>query len=330
MIYRLQNGDSLNITLNATAPLYQTFKKGTDEYTPNWATMPDADRPVIYPRSYSVMEAQVKAVTNIAWKYNNVAMTFDANGLCTAPDIAAGKVRQIDYNGTKALKMIGNVASDTNNDSDMISFFGKVRTDGQDIDVSAETTLLIEEAAANLYRLFLNMTDDVIDGDETSLQMTASLYNMGTAVTSGAEFEFTDIAGNVLRAKGSSPVFTVTRGMIDSSLMVTCKAYVGGIVVAMEHRQVWDSSDGVALVCNHGARKGQTTHETIDYIFWIINSRTGSTVPGATFEYKVINTLDKSEITSDFAITGDTVTVTPANINQYESFYIWVKGEVSI
>src|SRR5690554_6936336 len=175
----LQNGDNLNTTLNATAPLYQTFKKGTENFTPNWATMSDLDRPVIYPRVYSVMENRVIIPTDINWKYNNVAMSFDAQGIATAPDIAAGKIKQIDYNGAKALRMIGNVASETNNDSDIITFIGNINSSGQTVPVSADITLLIEEGSNNLYRLFLVMTDDVIDNDEESLSMKAILYNNG-------------------------------------------------------------------------------------------------------------------------------------------------------
>lgn len=328
MINLLENGDSLNTTLNATAPLYQTFKKGTEEYVPNWATMPDAQRPIIFPRCYSTMEAVVLAITNISWKYNNVAMTFDGTGLCTAPDVCAGKIRQIDYNGSKALKMVGNVASDTNNDSDTISFTGEVETGGQDIDTSAEITLLIEEAAANLYRLFLNMADDVIDGDETSLSMTASLFNMGTAVTSGAEFEFTDIAGNVLRAKGQSPNFTVTRAMIDSSLLVVCKAYVGDVLVAREQRQVWDSTDPYIILCNMGSHAWQTNKQNYDYTFSVMNSRTGATVAGQVFEFLVQNLTNGDDITSDFAKTDTTVTVPGTKIKQYRSIYINAQTEV--
>ncbi|MDD4778723.1 MAG: hypothetical protein PHV53_10615, partial [Fermentimonas sp.] len=49
----LTNGDNLSTTLIATAPLYQTFKKGTQDYSPDWSTMSDTLRPVVFPRIYS-------------------------------------------------------------------------------------------------------------------------------------------------------------------------------------------------------------------------------------------------------------------------------------
>lgn len=328
VINLLQNGDNLTTTLNATAPLYQTFKKGTTDFAPNWETMPDAQRPVIFPRSYSAMEAAVLAVTNIAWKYNGVAMTFDASGLCTAPDIAAGKVRQIDYNGAKALRMIGNVASDTNNDSDTISFTGKVNASGQQVDVSAEITLLVEEASANLYRLFLNMPDDVIDGDETSLTMTAALYNMGAQVTTGVQYEFLNLAGTVLRAKNASPTFNVTRAMIDSELMVVCKVYIGDDVVAQEQRQVWDSIDPYTIVCDKGSNVRQGPYDDVTYNLSLVNVRTGSTVSGVVFEIKAFRNSDKVDITSQLTKTNTSITVTGAKILEHKSIYIEAKTTV--
>ena len=318
----LQNGDNLNTTLNATAPLYQTFKKGTQDFSPNWATMSDLDRPVIYPRVYSVMENRVIVPSDISWKYNNVAMTFDAQGIATAPDIAAGKIKQIDYNGAKALRMIGNVASETNNDSDIITFLGNVTSSGQTVPVSADITLLIEEGSNNLYRLFLVMTDDVIDNDEESLSMKAILYNNGALVATGAQFEFTDQAGNVLRVKGSSDTFVITKAMIDSELMVVCKAYVNNNIVTQEQRQVWDATDPYTIICDQGTSVRQRSIDDLTYTFSLLNARTGSVVSGTVFVIKVYRNTDSLDITSQFTITNTAITVTGTKIAEHKSIYV--------
>lgn len=318
----LQNGDNLNTTLNATAPLYQTFKKGTQDFSPNWANMSDTDRPVVYPRVYSVMENRVIVPTDISWKYNNVAMAFDAQGVATAPDIAAGKVKQIDYNGAKALRMIGNVASETNNDSDIITFLGNVSSSGQTVPVSADITLLIEEGSNNLYRLFLVMTDDVIDNDEESLSMKAVLYNNGALVASGAQYEFTDQAGSVLRPKGSSDTFVITRAMIDSELMVVSKAYVNNTVVAQEQRQVWDSTDPYTIICDQGTSVRQRAIDDLTYTFSLLNARTGNVVAGTVFEIKVYRSADITDISSQFTITNKSITITGAKIAEHKSLYV--------
>ena len=322
VINLLQNGDNLSTTLNSTAPLYQTYKKGTGGFSPDWEEMTDASRPRVYPRVYSVMESSVLQVSNIVWKYNGVTMTFDEQGVCTAPDIAIGKVAEIDYQGTKALKMIGNVASETNNDSDTISFSGSVLAGGQTVNVSAEITLLIEEASSSLYRLFLNMSDDVIDGDETSLTMTAALYNAGVQVTTGVEFLFASITGTTLRSKGSSPTFTITREMIDSELMVVCKAYIGDTVVAQEQRQVWDSTDPFTIICSEGSSVRQSSKDNATYNFTLLNARTGSAVSGTVFTLKVIKNSDTSDITSEFTKTNTSITVPGTKILEHKSLYI--------
>lgn len=324
-----KNGDSLNTTLNATAPLYQTFRKGTNDFSPNWATMADAQRPVIFPRVYSVMEAAVLAVTDITWQYNGVGMTFDSSGICTYPDVAAGKVRQIDYNGSKALKMIGNVASDTNNDSDTIGFIGKANATGEQVTVSAEITLLVEESSANIYRLFLNMDDDVIDGDETQVTVTAALFLSGAQVSTGVQYEFLKLDGTVLRAKNASPTFNVTRAMIDSELMVVCKAYVNNVVVAQDQRKVFDSTDPFVILCDKGMNAWQYASENVTYTFSVMNFRTGSTVSGVVFDIAVYKNSNKSNITSQFTKTNTSITIPGAKIMEHDSIYVSVSTTIS-
>ena len=314
----LENGESLNVVLNATAPLYQTFKKGTEDFSPDWATMPDAQRPIIFPRIFSTIEGLVVNATDVGWRYNNVSMQFDSSGLCTYPDIAAGKIRQIDYNGSKALKMVGNVASETNNDSDTITFFGKALASGQELDVTADITILVEEASNNLYRLFLNTDDDVLDGDDTHLAMKAQLFNNGALATSGVEFEFLDLEGNILRAKNASDTINITPAMIDSQLVVVCKAYVSGKVVASEQRMVWDSKDPVSLHCDQGLKVSQKLTETKTYTHFAMNNRTGVQIPKAnvSYDFKVLRHSDRVDISSQFSIGSDNVVIPGTKIKE--------------
>lgn len=330
MISLIENGESLSVRLDATKPLYQTFKKGTQDFIPNWGTLPDGERPVIFPRVYAVMEALVLIPSDVTWKWNNVAMTFNSSGICTAPAVVANKVQQIDYNQSKALKLIGNIASAANNDSDIITFNGKVMVGNSSVNVSSETTLVIEEGTANLYRLFLSMADDVIDGDEVSLSVSAALYNQGIVMSSGVQYEFINMATDqVLRAKGTSPDFTITRAMIDSELMLLCKAYVGNTVVAQEQRQVWDSTDGYAIMCNFGTSTSQKSKEDRTYSYTLMNTRTSASVPGIVFTIKVIKSSDLSDITSQFTKTNSSITIAGAKIYEHKSMYIDVACQLN-
>lgn len=326
----LVNGDNLNTTLNATAPLYQTFKKGTVDFTPNWGTMSDSLRPIVYPRIYSVMEAKELKATNVSWKYNGVGMTFGGDGVATLPDIAAGNIKQIDYNGSKALKMIGNVASESNNDSDIITFTGSVSSSGQTVSVSAEIPVLVEEASGNLYRLFLTMADDVIDGDETSLTMKATLFSSGTVVDTDCTFEFLDINGTVLRANNASDTFVITRDKIDSELLVVCKAYFRTKEVAREQRQVWDATDPYTIICDRGTNIKQRAIDDYTYGFSLLNARTGSVVPGAIFQIKVYSNATLADITSQFTPTQTKVTISGAKIQEHKSIFIEAHSTINL
>lgn len=327
----LQNGDSLNTVLMSNLPLYQTFKKGTQDFNPNWLTLPTAQQPIIFPRVYSVMEATTLIATGITWKYNGIAIVFDGNGIATtgSSDIIIGKIKQIDYGGSKALQIIGNIASDTNNDSDFITFSGSVIASGQSINVSAETTVLVEEASANQYRLFINMTDDVINGDETSLTMSVALFNAGAQVTNGVQYEFLTELGAVLRAKSTVPTFSVTRAMIDSELLVVCKAYVDNVVVTQAQRQVWDSTDPYTIICDKGSSVRQKSTENLTFAFSLLNARTGAVVAGTVFVIKVYKNSTMADITSQFTITSSAVTIPGAKIVEHKSLYIDASCTVS-
>lgn len=324
----LQNGDNLNTVLMATKPLYQTFKKGTDDYSPNWATASESDQPVIYPRVHSVMEGMNLIPTDCSWRYNGVAMEFNSSGTCTRPDVIAGKVKRITHDGVEALRLIENLASDVNNDSDTFGFTGYADSGGQRIEVNAEITVLIEEAAANLYRLFLNMDDDIIDGDEESITMTALLYNQGAPISRGVEFEFLDIEDEVLQSKRTSNKLVITRSMIDSELLVVCRAYVDDKIVAEERRQAWDSTDPYTVVFSNGNRVRQSQYEDKTHTISLLNARNGNTVSGATFDMTVYRNSDKQVITSDFTKTSNTITVKGTNIFEHKSIYIHVKASV--
>lgn len=326
----LVNGDNLNTTLNSTAPLYQTFKKGTSDFTPNWGTMSDALRPIIFPRIFSVMEGRTLIPTDATWKYNDVSITFDASGIATAPSIIAGKIQEVTYDGAKALKMIGNVASDANNDSDTISFTGRVNSSGQSVLVSSDITVLVEEGTNNLYRLFLMMQDDVLDPGDVSLSMKAMLYNNGSLVSTNIQFEFLKLDGTVLREKDPSDTLSITPSMVGGELMVVCKAYIGSTMVVQEQKQVWDVTDPYVIVCDKGNNVHQRAIDDVIYTFIMLNARTGVEHAGAVFTIKVYSNATLADITSEFNPQSPSITITGAKIQQHKSILIEAQTTITL
>lgn len=316
-IKKLINGVSVSATLYSTSPLYQTFKRGTNDFNPNWETMPDGERPVIFPRVSPAGGGDLP-ITDIGWRYNQQQIMFNSNGMATAPDVCAGKVRKTIYNGVEAIKVIGNVASDTNNTSDTISFFGKVRASGQLMDVSAETTLLIEEGIENLYRLILEMTDHIIDGNETSIKMQAKLFNDGNLVTTGAQYEFIDTTGAALRPKSSDPVFNIHKDMVHGEVIVTCKGYIGNKVVGQDQRQVIDKTDPYEIDASVGDIVMLDPKDNVVITFYLLNQRTGQRVSGATFTIRVFKENPRLDITSEFTKSPTTITIPGSKIDQYD------------
>lgn len=330
-ITKLVNGDTLNARLYSTNSLYQTFKKGTSDFNPNWETMPDADRPIIFPRVYSsVLGSEVDVITDVSWLYNQQPMSFNGSGIATAPDVCAGKVQKVTYQGREALKMIGNVASDNNNTSDTITFNGRVNVSGQEPMVSAETTILIEESASNIYRLLLESTDNIIDGDETGTELNATLYSGGHKVTTGVEFLFVDMLDNVLQSKSSNSKLDLDRDDVHGEIIVVCKAYVGNKVVAEAQRQILDWTDPFIIQSNVGDKYTQDPKKDETFTFSVINQRTGNIVPGATFVIRAwkLNPT-RTEITSEMTITPTTIFVPGAKIDTEDTIQV-IAGPVTI
>lgn len=319
IINLLVNGDNLNTTLNSTAPLYQTFKKGTTDFKPNWGTMPQASQPVVFPRIYSVMEGELLTPTDVSWKYNQVPIVWGPDNKATSPSIIAGKVEKITYNGAEALRMIGNVASDTNNDSDTITFTGSVDSSGQRLTVSSDITVLVEEGTNNLYRLLLVMVKDVFEPGQASLQMQAMLYNSGTLVSNNVEFQFSKLDGSILRGKDPDSILTLSPDDVDGELVVIGKAYVNGELVGQEQKQVFDSTDPFVIVCDQGDKVEQRAKTDIAYKFSLMNARTGSKVSSATFDIKVYNRRTITDITSEFTFAPPTITIPGSKIKEHRS-----------
>lgn len=323
----LVNGDNLNTTLNSTAPLYQTFKKGTTDFKPNWDTMPQSQQPVVFPRVYSVMGGEVITPTDISWKYNQVDIQFGVDKKATSPSIIAGKIEEIDYNGGKALRMIGNVASDTNNDSDTISFTGTVETSGQRVSVSSDITVLVEEGTNNLYRLLLSMPDDIFEDGQSALEMKAILYNNGTPVSSNVKFEFSKLDGSIIRVKDPNDTHTFTPDDVKGELVVVVKAFVGTEMVAQEQKQVFDSTDPYVIVCDQGDKVKQKAKNDIVYKFSMMNAKHFTKVSSATISISVFSRLTLQDITSQFAIASPSVTITGNKIKEHRSIYIRAIGQ---
>lgn len=138
----------------------------------------------------------------------------------------------------------------------------------------------------------------------------------------GVEYEFLDELGTVLRAKGTSPSFNITRAMIDSELLVVCKAYMNNLVVAQEQRQVWDSTDPFTIICDKGSQVRQSATDNVVYNFSLLNARTGATVPGIVFTIKVFKNSTTADITSEFTKTNTSVTIPGAKVVEHRSLYI--------
>jgi hypothetical protein len=110
--------------------------------------------------------------------------------------------------------------------------------------------------------------------------------------------------------------------MVDSELMVVCKAYVNNVAVAQEQKQVWDATDPYTIVCDKGTNIRQRQNEDVTYSFSLLNARTGAVMTGTVFTLKVYKNSNSSDITSQFTKTNTSITITGAKIYEHKSLYV--------
>lgn len=314
----LVNGDTINARLESTQSLYQTFRKGTEMFNPNWVTMPDKDRPIIFPRIYSSnLGGEVDDISDVSWKYNQQPIIFDSNGVASSPGVIDGKIKKVIYEDREALKLIGNVASDENNTSDTITFTGRISVSGQEPFVSAETTILIEEATGSNYRLLLEISDHIIDGDETGVDAKAILYVGGQKVTNGVKYQYLNTLDQVLRDKSESPEYFLSKDLVHGEIILRVKAFVDNVEVAEAQRQVLDWTDPYAIQCTLGGETHQDFKKDTTYIFNLVNQRTGMPVADPRFDFAARIRSSSVDIAGDLAQTDTTITLPGATLNEH-------------
>lgn len=254
------DADSLSFTLMATEPLVQYLKKGTsDGFMPNWAT---SDRkPVIYPNAMSQLEGIRKQAVagSEEWSYNGTVMTFNASGVSVTPAVIAGTFQKQLYNNgdflVPALKIIGNLVSPTNVDTDQIGMSCKVEVSGIQIPASNSISIRLEETVGDPYQGFISATDGgVIDNNTKSVTLTAELTKGGSYVTEGITYKwFRAVLGGWEALSGIAATpnkLLVNDSMVDTFAMFKCEYWIGGLMVFSSVTKVSDETDPLILAKN--------------------------------------------------------------------------------
>lgn len=314
----VKQGDTINTGLRSTKPLEQYLKKGTSSVTPDWTQA--ANQPTIYPvvRS-SLTDARIEPEAGSeVWKYNGTVIPFSGNLSTVMGSIPAGtfkkESKKVDGDTTvPTLTICKNLASAANINADVIEFGGIADT-GFRSAISASIDIRIEEVEGDPYIGYITVNDGgVIDGNTSSLTLTATLTRGGQDVTAGVTYKWYKANGNNwIDINKTTKAITVTAADIDTQELYKCEFFISGGSTGSAVIPVYDESDPLVIVPNpDGDEEISSAHKTVTYYPLVCKRGDTSMTPvaGFTFSYQLTN----SSYTQIAAGSGSSFAVTYAH-----------------
>jgi hypothetical protein len=294
----VRQGDTINTSLRSTKPLEQYLKKGTSAVTPDWTQA--ANQPTIYPvvRS-SLTDSRIEPESGTEeWKYNGTVIPFTGNLSTVMGSIPAGtfkkESKKVDGDTTvPTLTILKNLASADNINADVIEFSAICDT-GFRSAISASIDIRIEEVEGDPYIGYISVNDGgVIDGDTSSLTLTATLARGGQDITTGVTYKWYKANRNSWTdINKTTKAITVTAVDIDTQELYKCEFFISGNSTGSACLPVYDESDPLVVVPNpDGDEEISSAHPLVTYYPQVCKRGDTSMTPvaGFTFSYRLTN-----------------------------------------
>ena len=255
-LFATSDGSTISGSLRVDGyPLVQRYTAGTEKYVPDFAALPEADRPTIYPVLRDQSTAAVLTPNTYEWRYNDVLLAFGADGLSTNSGMA-GLFKRIDnYQASiggqtfqlQALRVMGNLASATNHDNDRITLGGTVEAAGSSVafaDLAKD--VVIQESTGNQYSAaIVNDAGSALTDEVTTLTESLQIYKDGVLLTdtTGVAYQWYVLLPSGKQNLGTAATQAVGLDDVDGSSVIGCDISVAGSVVASAYDLVTDYTD---------------------------------------------------------------------------------------
>lgn len=309
----LDDGTTLHGNLASDKALSQAWT-GTSA-VPNW-TVAD-EQPTIYLTLLSGAEL-VTPKDNFKWLYNGAQIQFDGNGRSTSPSGLFQKTtKSVSYgNVTKvmpALKIIGNLASTSNVDVDMITFNGEYEIGGSSIAFTCDAQVRISTITGNGYLGVINFVDGVSDitSKGQTITMYGKLYDASGSEVSGYTTKYylndssTGTNGTTIGGRANS--YQVSEANVVDHAMVKCEFYTSGTLRYTAYAGIDDMQDPEFMYIQYNGANGNAASlrsgEAVTFSIWVGTREDASVLGGTqtpTFSIFKVKLLDGD----GFEITG--------------------------
>jgi hypothetical protein len=334
IIKRLRTGDSIFISLTSDKALYQGIDTTTGTVSPDWSVA--ANQPTITPNITTARNATVNIVAGtIVWKYIGTALSFDASGNCTT----TGYESKFQLNtSTGALKIIGNLASLTNDGDDSLEFNCTVRVNGVEYNVTRDINVRIQKISASSYVGLINTTaGTILSSSQTSTKLQMNLqYGTTFVQTFYVKLYKDNQLLQTITASNGVAEYTVNSSIVDGSQLFIAEFLINSTdtnVAARSGITIMDNADQYTIHCFVSS-----TNKTVDegspvtVSAEIINMTSGTVInpSGVTWSMDVMATDGEAAWTSLKHSATNSIQVTTTETDRDGNMYdVTVVGEAS-
>lgn len=306
---RIIDGNIITSNLYSTKILVQRLKKGADTPLPDWTNV--EHQPIIYPRVIGQSTGKRVTLYSHTWFYNGAEI-----------NTSDGRFELITYDDggvtVPGLKIIKNIATHDNLDTDIISFSAKTSIGGVEYDVKANIDVRLEEMVGDPYDGVIDVTEGgVIDDGTPEITTTAILYKGGAVITEGVTYKWyriTTEGKEEIKPNPATPNKMQFKDVdINSELTIKVDFYYQNQIVYSVSKTLSDETDTlylhVSISNGQSLREGESSVLTPTIYNRILNQK----VLGYEFEYSELDNMlaliDKK--------TGNTYTMTAENLSKH-------------
>lgn len=336
----LEDGSTLRGQLLSTITPAQSYKDGT--FIPNWATTATA-RPLVY-LSLQNGAQDITPDSNFTWSYNGTAIQFSATSSTQTIGSTSytgyvdtnmgGVFFKTTYGSMPALGIIGNLASSSNVDIDVIRFDGSKTLSTNPVSFSAQLNVTITQWTSGGYLGILNFPNgNNITYAGQSLTCSAILYNdSGEVPLSASDYEWYYEGSATIQGTGQT--FTIQESAVTDYAVLRCDFYmtIGGTrtLVYSAYGSIDDWQDPEVMWIKYNGANGNSASlrqgENVIFSICVGTAEDSTAITSwTTFKVKILDSEGQTVTatgSSSYTVANDSVMKVTPDANGYRALTV--------